>query len=239
MKRLAHKLEDAIRVWGKNGRRHHPTASTRVDIARIYLLKGRWADAIEACRQATDSDSAWAVPYTLWGDTLLASGDPRGAIERYTVATEKDAHYVQAFAGWGRALAEQGEWPLAIDRFQAARDRQVERDDIAADIYTGLGDGLYAVGQFDAAIWSYNVALNMPSRNEPRCAREPGPGARACAGPRLFSPTVPRPTPRRGSTKSRRLPRVALRSSRPSHPWKLRTPAIAGRGGCISDAGRR
>jgi hypothetical protein len=85
-----HKLEDAISLWGKNGRRHHPTASTRVDIARIYLIKGRWADAIEACRQATESDSAWAVPHTLWGDALLASGDPRRAIERYRVATEKD-----------------------------------------------------------------------------------------------------------------------------------------------------
>jgi len=161
----------------------------------MHLLKGRWADAIEACRQAADSDSAWAVPYTLWGDALLASGDPRGAIERYTVATEKDAHYVQAFAGWGRALAEQGEWPLAIDRFQAARDRQVERDDIAADIYTGLGDGLYTVGQFDAAIWSYNVALNIDPERTP--VRESRAGARACAGPRLFSPDGPpsEPTP--------------------------------------------
>src|SRR5262249_16634376 len=91
---------------------------------------------------------------------------------------------------------ERGAWPIAIERFQAARHQQVERDDTAGDVYSGLGDSLYAVGQFDAAIWSYGVVLNIdPERAWVRDRRA---RARACAGWRPPSPEAPSsgPTPR-------------------------------------------
>jgi tetratricopeptide (TPR) repeat protein len=169
------KLHKAIDGWGATAwTNHHLPAAAWVDLARISLWEGRWGEAITACRNAASLDPDWAVPHGVWGDVLLARGSLADAIDEYAEAITKDRSnsYLEPLNGWARALATQGEWPLAIERYEAARDRQAERDGTATETYAGLGEALYALGQFDAAVWHYDSALSIePDRFEARYGR--------------------------------------------------------------------
>ena len=91
--------------------------------AQIADIKGDHAAADRWFAEALRQGPSLPFAETLWGDTLLARGQPDLAVEKYTAAHAKGPKFADPLKGWGDALARKGEWRAALAKYgEALRD---------------------------------------------------------------------------------------------------------------------
>ena len=94
-----------------------PGLRTRGQIAEMQGQHAR-ADWWFARAEAQGPDIPFAD--ALWGQALLARGQPDAAIAKFTAANKKGPHFADPLEGWGEALMAKSQSHLALAKFAEA-----------------------------------------------------------------------------------------------------------------------
>jgi tetratricopeptide (TPR) repeat protein len=131
----------------------------------IANSKGDYAAAQEWYRRAAIADpgSEFSLAYINWGDTLLQTGDHKGAIAKYKRAAELDPESTLAVTSWGVALMNAGDFGGAISKFA----RAAEISPLEASIYNSWGAVLARTNDQDGAIEKFRLASEL-APNDPQ-----------------------------------------------------------------------
>lgn len=82
--------------------------------------EGELFAAVDACREALQSEPADAMSHYHLAELLYRQNNRGGAIERYYAAIEWDAKFIEAWTQLGCVLAETEQWDAAIEAFERA-----------------------------------------------------------------------------------------------------------------------
>ena len=87
---------------------------------RIDALERNWGGADYWFARAARDAPSTPFPFTDWGMSLLARGQPDAAIAQFKLANQKGPHFADPLEGWGEALMAKNRSDLALAKFAEA-----------------------------------------------------------------------------------------------------------------------
>ncbi|MGQ9371007.1 tetratricopeptide repeat protein [Azospirillum sp. ST 5-10] len=108
------------------------------NLGRVYMAKGEYENAIAKFKQvlALDAVTNKRTPhaYTLWGDALIAEGQPEEAAKKYDLALKANPDYPDAYASYGNLLLQQGKRAEARKMYELALKLEPKRVEFQKNI---------------------------------------------------------------------------------------------------------
>ena len=114
---------------------------------RIDALEKNWAGADYWFTRASRDAPSTPFPFTDWGLSLLARGQPDAAIEKFKRANHKGPHFADPLEGWGEALMAKNQSHLALAKFAEAEKYAPNW----GRLHLKWGEALVYAGKADAA----------------------------------------------------------------------------------------
>ncbi len=116
----AGRLDDAAR-FAEELYAHYPLESAAMAaLAAVRLKQQRYAEAAELAEAGTRRWTLRSLNWQVWGEALLALGDPEAALAKFQRLRAQDAPTADCVSGWARALAGLGRTDLALAKFAEA-----------------------------------------------------------------------------------------------------------------------
>ena len=112
-------------------------------VAAVRLKQERYAEAAELAEAATKRWSLRSLSWQVWGEALLALGDPEAAMAKFRQLLAQDAPTGDCVSGWARALAALGRTDEALAKFAEAE----KIDPVNARNYLHWGESLKHAGR--------------------------------------------------------------------------------------------
>ena len=122
---------------------------------------GRYEEAVEAYRQATDADPKYAYPYNGLGNALYFLGRHEEAIKAYRQAINIDPKYIHPYAGLSNVFRSLGRYKEAVEVCRQA----IEIDPKDAHPYISLGNAFCSLGRYEEATEIYRQAIEIDPNN--------------------------------------------------------------------------
>lgn len=128
-----------------------------VEQAWIYFQEKNWQGAINACKNALESDSHNADAYKVLGNVLSVKGRKADALGVYAKALAINPNSAPIYANLGSFYAEQKKWQQALDYYQQA----VILDPKLAGAYRSLAQIWEELGDINQALECFCQAVNL------------------------------------------------------------------------------
>lgn len=97
-------------------------AAARVVAGQIYLAQGRFVEADESFRIASETTDGDHALFYSWGKTLSLLGLVELALEKYEKAAELDPYDADVYDAWGNALKALGRYTEAAEVYRRAAE---------------------------------------------------------------------------------------------------------------------
>ena len=126
-----------------------------VEQAKLYFQEQNWRMAIDACKNALESDSKTVEAYKILGNILKLQGRKAEALGVYARALTIDPNCAAIYANLGSFYAEQQNWQQAVEHYQQA---VILNPNLAgayrslAQVWEELGDSVRALECFCQAV---------------------------------------------------------------------------------------
>lgn len=149
------------RLWD-----HPSDVSLWLGLARLYLVKGSYAQGVQALEQArllleateNDSDTAWGTLYRLWAQYYEAIGQPFQAYRAWLQAREHLPYHPQVLGRLVAYYQENGLWEAAEPYLQRLHQKAPHW----AQTRWHLARHLHHTGQYKDASSYYQTLLHHP-----------------------------------------------------------------------------
>ena len=128
-----------------------------VEQAKLYFQEQNWRMAIDACKNALESDSKTVEAYKILGNILKLKGRKAEALGVYARALTIDPNCASIYANLGSFYAEQQNWQEAVEHYQQA----VILDPNLAGAYRSLAQVWEELGDWDRALECFCQAVNL------------------------------------------------------------------------------
>ena len=128
-----------------------------VEQAKLYFQEQNWRMAIDACKNALESDSKTVEAYKILGNILKLKGRNAEALGVYARALTIDPNCAAIYANLGSFYAEQRNWQRAVEHYQQA----VILDPNLAGAYRSLAQIWEELGDSVRALECFCQAVNL------------------------------------------------------------------------------
>ena len=128
-----------------------------VEQAKLYFQEQNWRMAIDACKNAIESDPKIVEAYKILGNILKLKGRKADALGVYARALAIDPNCAAIYANLGSFYAEQQNWQLALEHYQQA----VILDPNLAGAYRSLAQVWEELGDSVRALECFCQAVNL------------------------------------------------------------------------------
>jgi len=152
---LAHEAyEEAVRLAPNTARVH-------TYWGLLYYDQGRYEEAVEKFRYATDLDATDGYAYSHLGDAYLVLGELGPASVAYSKAIKWEPHLYHAHRGLGEVYYQQGRFGEALVEYQ--RSLEIEPNNVQA--YQNVASAYLRLGLRDQAIRVLQRAVELDPGN--------------------------------------------------------------------------
>ena len=118
--RAQNRLNEALHIIQELIADRPENGPAKVIAGQIFLSKGRFVEADEMFRMASEAFEGDAALFFSWGKTLALLGMHELALEKYKTASEIDPYDGDTYEAWGSTLKELGRFAEAAEVYKRA-----------------------------------------------------------------------------------------------------------------------
>jgi tetratricopeptide (TPR) repeat protein len=120
--KVQNRLPEAQELLEKLLGQNAENGPAQVLIGQIFLSQGRFLDADERFRTASEIYDGDCALYYSWGKSLILMGFHELALEKFQKASEIDPYDADVYDAWGAALKHLGKFGEAAEVFKRASE---------------------------------------------------------------------------------------------------------------------
>ena len=148
---------DGVRLWKHTVSVTTGNSLAHYNLGTAYARLGRYAEAIDACKEATHLDPAYADAYNNMGSAYVRLGRYAEAVEALKQAIRINPHDADAYFNLGADYVQLGEYAEAAEAYRQA----IRLNPTDVDACYNLGNACGEMGRCSEAVESFKQAIRM------------------------------------------------------------------------------